>query len=138
MKNHAFPWRVKVEEVRGGGGRPRLGEGDGGFCVRQRLSLVDGDRGSKTRLLIPQEVCKRHARLLPIPANIHRDAFTHTHTHTHTHTQGTHTHARPQTHTQAAQATAPRVLTRAESRRERGRRGRRGGMKEVLERKTWR
>ena len=73
---------------------------------------MDGERGLKTRLLIPQEVCKRHARVTPNPSQ-HTQRRLHTHTHS-LNTQGTHTHmhAHTHTHTQAAQARAPRVLTR--------------------------
>lgn len=61
-------------------------------------AFVDGERGLKTRLLIPQEVCKRHARVTPNPSQ-HTDAFAPTHpparTHTHTKTHRTHSHTHP-------------------------------------------
>lgn len=47
-------------------------------------------RGLKTRLLIPQEVCKRHARVTPNPSQ-HTQRRLHTHTRTvYTHTRTTH------------------------------------------------
>lgn len=55
----------------GGGGRARFRVGGRGWAC--------GGKGLKTRLLIPQEVCKRHARVTPNPSQ-HTDAFTPTHT----------------------------------------------------------
>ncbi|KAJ0016082.1 hypothetical protein NQD34_014371, partial [Periophthalmus magnuspinnatus] len=67
----------------------------------------------ETGLLIPQEVCKRHARVTPNPSQ-----RTQRRLHTHTHsldTLGTHTHTHA--HTRAAQARAPGALTMGGSRR---------------------
>lgn len=67
------------------------GGGGGGPCNTQsgrwgEAAFVDGERGLKTRLLIPQVVCKRHARVTPNPSQ-HTDAFTPTHPPAHAHTQ---------------------------------------------------
>lgn len=68
----------------------------------------------KTRLLIPQEVCKRHARVTPDPSQ-----HTQRRLHTHTPTQA-YTPTATRTHTQAAQARAPRVRTRRKRKQEEG------------------
>lgn len=68
------------------GGRPSRAETEfGGWRERERGGL-------KTRLLIPQEVCKRHARVTPDPSQhtqrrLHTHTGIHTHSHTHTHKQ---------------------------------------------------
>lgn len=55
-------------------------------------------RGLKTRLLIPQVVCKRHARVTPNPSQ-HTQRRLHTHTRTvYTHTRTTHKQHRLEPH----------------------------------------
>lgn len=55
-------------------------------------------RGLKTRLLIPQVVCKRHARVTPNPSQ-HTQRRLHTHTRTvYTHTRTTHKQHRLEAH----------------------------------------
>lgn len=68
--------------LEGGGGGPCKIQGEGWGAEAE---LADGGKGLKTRLLIPQEVCKRHARVTPNPSQ-HTDAFTPTHTEHTTHT----------------------------------------------------
>lgn len=76
-----------AEQGQGGGAvQDRLGE-EGGRPSRAETEFGGWrERGGlKTRLLIPQEVCKRHARVTPDPSQ-HTQRRLHTHTSTQAYT----------------------------------------------------